>query len=110
MVTILFIFLNFVFPFLMCIVLNEAKIWKSDVKRDTELSILCYTRLVPYYLVAGQKQNVMWKTAEVFFVHSDEACYENICKESYLNGVLLICTYSEIRNEIYALVTLEYIN
>lgn len=48
----------------------------SDVKRDTELSILCYTRLVPYYLVAGQKQNVMWKTAEVFFVHSDEACYK----------------------------------
>lgn len=84
----------------------------SDVKRDTELSILCYTRLVSYYLVAGQKQNVMWKTAEVFFVHSDEACYENICKESYLNGVLLICTNSEIRNEIYALhvVTLEYIN
>lgn len=81
MVTILFIFLNFVFPFWMCIVLNEAKIWMSDVKRDTELSILCYTRLVPYYLVAGQKQNVMWKTAEVFFVHSDEACYENICKE-----------------------------
>lgn len=52
----------------------------------------------------------MWKIVEVFFVYSDEVCYENICKELYLNGVLLICIYLEIRNEMYVLVILEYIN
>lgn len=82
----------------------------SDVKRDTELSILCYTRLVPYYLVAGQKQNVMWKTAEVLLCTVMKHAMKIYVKNMYLNGVLLICTYSEIRNEIYALVTLEYIN